>query len=90
MVTAEQWPIVQAQIENLFNTPWYLTWAGALERVFAVTFHLAASCLVLQAVVHGRPRYYLAAVAWHTLLNGLALVALYPAGASGPVKERWR
>src|SRR5262249_44016483 len=48
---------------------------GALERLFAMPFHVAASLLVLRAVVEKRPGLVAVAVALHAALDG-GVVAL--------------
>lgn len=47
---------------------------GGLERVFAITFHIALSVLVFLGVRHRKPVYYWLAVAAHTLFNLVAVV----------------
>jgi uncharacterized membrane protein YhfC len=46
---------------------------GALERVFALTLHLAFSLLVLQAFVRGSLRWLVAAIAWHAAVDAAAV-----------------
>jgi uncharacterized membrane protein YhfC len=43
---------------------------GAVERLFAITNHLALSVMVLQAFVRGSWRWLLAAIGWHAALDG--------------------
>ncbi len=74
LVPNEQWPMVEAQIEAVFSAPWYLILLGALERLFALCFHMAASLMVMQVFIHRRVRWLFAAIFWHTLLNSLAVV----------------
>jgi uncharacterized membrane protein YhfC len=71
-----QLPLVKSQIEALFSAPWHLILLGAAERLFALCFHLAASLLVLEAIARGRARWLAAAIAWHTLLNALGVIAI--------------
>ncbi len=74
-ISTEQLPVVQAQIEAVFAAPWYLILMGALERVFAITFHLSASLLVMQAFVRGQIRWLGFSILWHTVLNFTAVYA---------------
>lgn len=53
------------------------------ERVFAISFHVLASLLVLRAVRAGRPRWWLAAVGLHVAVNGIAVTAAPAAGTVG-------
>ena len=73
---AEQLPLVEAQIEAVFGTPPHLALLGAVERLFALTAHLAMSLLVMQVFTRGRIRWLLAAILWHTLLNAVAVFAV--------------
>lgn len=73
---AEQLPLVEAQMEALFGMPPYMAVLGAVERVFALTAHLALSLMVMQVFTRGRSRWLLAAILWHTLLNAVAVFAV--------------
>ena len=48
---------------------------GIAERVFAMTYHVFASVLIFKGVRAGKSiQYWLAAVAAHTVFNGLAVI----------------
>lgn len=68
---AEQLPLLDQQIEATFGIPAWLALFGALERVFALLLHLAASLLVMQVFVRGQHRWLLAAIGWHALIDGV-------------------
>jgi uncharacterized membrane protein YhfC len=70
-----------AQIAAFWSAPWYLVLLGAVERLFAICFHLSASVLVLQAFRRRNPVWVLLAVLWHTALDA---GAVYTAVAWGP------
>jgi uncharacterized membrane protein YhfC len=72
---AEQLEQTRAAMATLFTVPWYDTILGALERLFALTFHLAASLLVLRAVVRRSAVWLVAAILWHALLDAAAVYA---------------
>ncbi len=72
----EQLASVQAQLAQLDASPWYMLLVGALERVFALTFHLAASVLVLQAFLRRHIVWLVAAILWHALLDAAAVFTL--------------
>lgn len=55
--------------EQLITTTPVLFLAAGVERVFAITGHVAMSLLVLYAVSSGRIAYWLYAVLFHTVLN---------------------
>jgi uncharacterized membrane protein YhfC len=56
-----------------WGVAWYAPLAGALERVFALTLHLAFSLLVLQAVVRRALGWLVAAIAWHAAVDAAAV-----------------
>lgn len=72
-VSAEMMPTVQAQIQAVFATSPLMIPLGFLERVFAVTFHLAASLLVMQVFVRGQIRWLGASILLHTTFNATAV-----------------
>lgn len=74
-VPPEQAQAVQAQIEGVFNTPWYNVFLGSLERVFAVCAHIALSLLVLQVFTRKQTYWLFLAIAWHALLDFFAVFA---------------
>lgn len=74
VIPAEQMPLVQQQIDALFSVPLHQALLGAVERVWALAFHLAASLLVMQALVRGQWRWLFAAIGLHALFNGVAVV----------------
>lgn len=81
VIPAEQLPLVEQQIEAMFGLPWYMTLLGAVERIFAISFHLSASLLVMQVFVRGQLRWLWAAIGWHTLINALAVITVTRWGA---------
>jgi uncharacterized membrane protein YhfC len=80
-IPTEQLPLVEAQIEATFNLPWYMALLGALERVFAICFHLSASLMVMQVFIRGQIRWLFAAIFWHALLDATAVFAVTTWGA---------
>jgi uncharacterized membrane protein YhfC len=80
LVPTESLPIIRAQITSMATVGWYDALLGALERVFALIAHLALSVMVLQAFLRGQRgwrhvRWLLLAIAYHTLLNTVAVFA---------------
>lgn len=65
--------VAQTQVAAFWALPWYGVFLGALERIFAICFHLSAAVLVLQVFRRGSPVWWAAAVLWHTLLNAAAV-----------------
>jgi uncharacterized membrane protein YhfC len=81
-VPADQIPAVMAQVEALWNLPWYMQLLGALERAFTLCTHLGLTVLVLQAFTRQNKLWLLAAIGWHALVDAGALIVL---PAWGPV-----
>jgi uncharacterized membrane protein YhfC len=72
----EQAEALAAQLEALRNLDWWLPFLAIWERVLAITFHIAASILVMRAVQTRRAIWWALAVGLHTALNAIALIAL--------------
>ena len=77
---------VQAQIHNFWNISWYLPLLGGLERVSAITIQIGASLLVMRSLTSRNPVWFLAAVGFHTLVDGAA-VLMSGSGWSAPAME---
>ena len=80
-LTAAQLAALQAQMETFRTAPWYMALLGAVERVWAMTFHIAAAVLVMQAVRRRNLLWLVAAILWHTVLNAVSLLVVDAAGA---------
>jgi uncharacterized membrane protein YhfC len=80
-VTAAQLPALQAQLAAAWNVPVLFPLLGAFERVVALATHLFLAVLVLQAFTRHNKLWLLAAILWHTLVDG---VAVYSVSAWGP------
>jgi uncharacterized membrane protein YhfC len=73
-----------ADATNAFwSKAWYTPMMGGLERVFAITAHVAMSVMVMRAVVRGRVRWLLAAIAAHAALDGFAVLGMSRLGVMG-------
>jgi uncharacterized membrane protein YhfC len=81
VVPPGQLELARLQIETFWSAPWYLVMLGALERVFAICFHLSASVLVVQAFRRRNLLWLLAAIGWHTLLDATAVYGVQAWGA---------
>lgn len=75
LVAPEQMPLVQAQLQALRSAAWFDALLAPAERAFALTAHLALSLLVLQSIVRGQLRWLALAIAWHALLDTVAVFA---------------
>jgi uncharacterized membrane protein YhfC len=82
MLSPEQAALGRQQLEAYWSMAWYAPMLGALERVFAMSFHLAASVLVLQVFLRNQMRWLWLAIGLHTLLDGVAVFAAQTWGAN--------
>ncbi len=76
IIPAESIDLAQQQIAQYWAIPWYDSLLGALERAFTIPFHIAASLLVLQVFTRRQLRWLWLAVAWHTVVDGLAVYSM--------------
>jgi uncharacterized membrane protein YhfC len=65
--------LLQQQLQTYWSVPWYVNLGGALERIFALIFHLTASVLVLQVFLRKQIRWLWLAIFWHAALDALAV-----------------
>jgi uncharacterized membrane protein YhfC len=79
-IPAEQVPLVQQQLDTFWASPWYAGLLGALERVFAICFHISASVLVLQTFTRKNIAWLWLAVLWHAIVDGAAVIAVGTVG----------
>ncbi|MBN1230494.1 MAG: YhfC family intramembrane metalloprotease [Anaerolineales bacterium] len=78
---SEQLPAIQANIDAYWATPWHQFLLAPLERIFAMTFHIAASLLVLNGFRKKNHLWLLAAILWHTVLDALAVYLMMTTSA---------
>lgn len=78
---ADQLFLAQQQIDAFWALPWYAVLLGALERVIAICFHLAASVLVLQVFRRRNIFWLFAAIGLHTVLDAIAVYVSQTWGA---------
>lgn len=76
LVPAEQLALAQNQVNVYWSLPWYDSLLGAVERFFALCFHLSASVLVLQCFTRRQIRWLFIAIAWHALLDAVAVFSV--------------
>ncbi len=73
VLPAAQVETVQSAIAEYWSNPWYMGVMGAVERVFAILFHLTASVMVLQVFLGRGRRWLLYAIIWHAVLDATAV-----------------
>ncbi len=66
---------LQAVIGTYWSYDWYEHLWGALERFSVLPIHLSATVMVYRGVRRRKIGWYLAAVAWHTLVDFFAVFA---------------
>jgi uncharacterized membrane protein YhfC len=71
------------QMDEFWSAPVYMAFLGLLERVFAITLHLALSVMVLYSVVYRKPAWFWIALLWHAFVDALVVYLLPAVGALG-------
>lgn len=77
----EQVELARAQLAVYWDLPWTMAILGAVERAFALTAHVFMTVLVLQAFTRRRLIWLGAAIAWHALLDAVAVIVYTTWGA---------
>ena len=72
---AGQRQLVTDALAQILDAPTGMLLLGAVERLFAITAHLAMSLLVLQVFLRRNIAWLFASIGFHTLLNMVAVVA---------------
>jgi uncharacterized membrane protein YhfC len=72
---ADQRSLVTNALAQIMDAPTGTLLLGAVERVFAITAHLAMSLLVLQVFLRRNIAWLFASIGFHTLLNMVAVIA---------------
>ena len=76
-LSPDQLNIARQQIQTYWSLPWYDTLLGALERIFTIPFHIAASLLVLQVFTRKpgvlKPGWLFLAILYHSLMDASAV-----------------
>lgn len=70
----EQRAQINDALAGILNTPTPMLLLGAVERLFAITAHLAMSVMVLQVFLRRSILWLFLAIGWHTLLNMAAVI----------------
>jgi uncharacterized membrane protein YhfC len=73
LVPPDQLAAAQSQVTSFWSAPWYQTLLGALERAFTIPTQIALAVLVLQCLLRGQKRWLVAAIAWHTVVDCVAV-----------------
>ena len=76
LVPEAQASVLRDQLAAMRDAPWYSAFLGSLERAFALAVHLALSLLVLQVFTRHQIGWLFVAIAWHALLDFVAVFAV--------------
>jgi uncharacterized membrane protein YhfC len=71
------------QMEDFWSAPVYMAFLGLVERIFAITLHLALSVMVLYSVVYRKPVWFWIALLWHAFVDALVVYLLPTVGELG-------
>jgi len=76
LIPADQLALVDEQFAAYWDTPLLLNLLGAAERSFALMLHLSLSVMVMRVFTHNNRLWLVAAIAWHALVDAIAVVAI--------------
>ncbi|MBE0669197.1 MAG: YhfC family intramembrane metalloprotease [Anaerolineales bacterium] len=72
-IPAEQVELATQQVKEYWSTPAHMAILGLVERIFAMTLHVALSVMVLYGLVTKNQVWFWLAVLWHTIVDALAV-----------------
>ncbi len=81
LIPPEQLDVVEAQFAAYWETPLFLSLLGAVERALALVLQVSLSVMVMRAFTHNNRLWLVAAIAWHALVDAVAVVAITQVGA---------
>jgi uncharacterized membrane protein YhfC len=76
MIPPEQLAPLQEGMDLFWGVTWYDSMLGALERILVLPIQISLTILVLQVFIRGQSRWLWIAIAWHTLLDAVAVVGV--------------
>lgn len=80
-IPVEQLAAAQQQVDAFWASPAYIGLLGFVERVFAITLHIALSVMVLYGVANKKPIWFWLAVLWHAIVDAAAVYLMPLMGA---------
>jgi len=80
-VPAGQIELTRQQVDAYWGAPFYMGFLSGLERLFAISLHLALSVMVLYSVVYKKPMWFWLALLWHAFVDALSVYLLPIVGA---------
>ena len=76
MLSPEQLFPLQEGLNLFWGVAWYDSLLGALERILVLPIQIALTILVLQVFIRQQSRWLWLAIAWHTLVNAVAVISV--------------
>jgi uncharacterized membrane protein YhfC len=76
VLSPEKAELIQSYLVTYWSAPWYYNLLGAVERAAAISIHLSATLLILQAYIRKNIGWYILAVLWHTLVDAFAVYGI--------------
>jgi uncharacterized membrane protein YhfC len=80
IIPADRLPLVESQVAEYWSVTWYASLLPFWERAFTIPVHIALSVIVLQVFLRRQVRWLFFAIAFHTILNALAVYSAYTWG----------
>jgi uncharacterized membrane protein YhfC len=83
-----QLAMAQRQVQTYWSATWYASMLGALERFFTIPCQIAMAVMVTQVFVRRNIGWLLAAISYHALIDGVAVVGqkyINPLGLEGVI-----
>jgi uncharacterized membrane protein YhfC len=71
---ADQVALAQTQLQAYWSTPWFLPFAGAVERIGALMLHISLSIMVWLAVSFRKPLWFWIGVLYHAIVDGVVVL----------------
>lgn len=81
ILPSEQLAPLQEGLNLFWGVSWYDSLLGALERILVLPVQIALTILVLQVFIRRQSRWLWIAIAWHTLLDAVAVITVRQWGA---------
>jgi len=74
LLSPEQLLPLQQGLDLFWGVAWYDSLLGALERILVLPIQMALTIMVLQVFLRGQSRWLWLAIAWHALVNAVAVI----------------
>lgn len=81
LLSPEQLLPLQQGLDLFWGVAWYDSLLGALERILVLPIQMALTIMVLQVFLRGQSRWLWLAIAWHALVNAVAVIIVRQWGA---------